>query len=104
MKRFKKKEVVKIEEVYIGFQCDYCKKKFNRDENDDDDDDYYSFNSHHSYWGDDSIESYDHYEVCSGKCFIGKVKEILKNENCRTLKIDDKERWFLEDLIKSFKL
>ena len=72
MSKIYQEKMVK-EKVVAYYQCDNCKKSGNN---------YLSFSSHHEEWGNDSIESWMYWDVCSAVCFKQLVREQLDdNEN-----------------------
>lgn len=74
MAKITEKKMVTVErEVVIGRVCDVCKKKIVGD--------YWYLSTHHHDWGNDSIESYEHYDLCSEVCIDIKLNEYL--EDCK---------------------
>ena len=53
----------------------------------------------------DSIESYEYYDVCSPKCYKDKMRQILegKYKNRKWATIDEKDIQFARLLVESFK-
>lgn len=79
MKITERKEVTvtQIENVLIGRKCDFCGKDILVDpriqcHN------YFRITTHHSDWGNDSIESYQDYDACSADCAIQCAERYLK--------------------------
>jgi hypothetical protein len=42
---------------------------------------YWSLTTHHNDWGNDSIESYEYYDVCSKDCLKQKFDEYVEDSN-----------------------
>jgi len=64
-------------ETITGYKCDVCKKIY---EGASFPDDWHSFSSHHEEWGNDSIDSYENYHVCSVECYIKKFIEAVDED------------------------
>lgn len=87
------------QEILNYIECDSCRKKSTDKEKT-----FISFQTHHSDWGNDSIDSYTSYDVCSIPCFIKffNSKNIAgSNYISSTLEIDfgDLNVRFLKELI-----
>lgn len=98
------KEITSKKEVKTHYICDSCKSKVEVDKNQNPPESWYSFNSNHQGWGNDSIESYKYYDVCSGKCYIDCLilcVEELELDKKREAEIDGKSWFFANDLIKN---
>ena len=59
-------------ETTVGMTCDGCGRTA-----DGEPDDWHSFGSHHNDWGNDSCESSEHWDVCSGRCYLDMVRQIV---------------------------
>ena len=53
--------------------CDICKKEIQHDAG------YWEVTTHHNDWGNDSCESYEHFDVCSIECLKSKFNEYCNN-------------------------
>ena len=58
-------------EVIDNVLCDACKREIQNDID-------FEFSAHHYDWDNDSIDSYEYYDVCSFKCFLKKLQEIYE--------------------------
>lgn len=77
MKTTVKQQVTVEKEVDIGVECDECgkeirnketmKKRFGSYP-------YYEVTTHHSDWGNDSVDSYEYYDLCSLDCLMTHMK------------------------------
>lgn len=72
----KTKEVTEVKTVTVGHKCDNCGKVHDGQLPDD----WHIISSHHNEWGNDSIDSYQCYDVCSPKCYIEKLTEVVEGE------------------------
>lgn len=54
--------------------CDVCKKEITVNS-------YWELTTHHNDWGNDSIESYEYFDVCSKDCMRKKFEEYLKDSD-----------------------
>jgi hypothetical protein len=66
-----RKEITK--EVIIGHKCDDCGKEIIGALPLD----WCKITAHHHEWGNDWEDSYSYNEICSIKCFISKIKELV---------------------------
>lgn len=73
MKIYEKKQVVKQEDVLKTIVCDECKK----DIKELDTDHYYSVSTHHSRWGNDSVDSWEYLDLCSYKCLSENMQKYF---------------------------
>jgi hypothetical protein len=88
-----------IKEVQIGTKCDFCGK-----ETDKNPFDWYSFDHHHGDWGNDSVESYEYFDVCSTECFKGQLQKSLNDiGNYRSGIVAGMPVEFAKKLLKSLK-
>jgi len=74
MSSINKKKTVE-QEVTVAWQCDVCNaqtadKECYKQE-------WHHFNKHHQGWGNDSIDSYEYYDVCSVDCFVRQLQESI---------------------------
>lgn len=58
----------------IGKICDCCGKE---SRNEMEHNTWFHVNAHHSEWGNDSIDSYEWYDICSSQCYIDKMIAIF---------------------------
>ena len=80
---YQEKNIIKKTLAY--YVCDSCGNSISLDQP------VYSFNSHHFEWDNDSIESYNYFDVCSGGCYLSILQdEIANNKEYRTYTIDGK--------------
>jgi len=42
---------------------------------------HYEVTTHHSDWGNDSIDSYENLDLCSKECLIKNMKEYFESSN-----------------------
>lgn len=54
--------------------CDVCKKEITAKS-------YWELTTHHNDWGNDSIESYERFDVCSKDCMRKKFEEYLEDSD-----------------------
>ena len=74
MSAIKAAKMVK-QEVTVAWQCDVCYTQtadLGRYEQE-----WHHFSKGHQGWGNDSIDSYDEYDVCSVDCFIKQLQESV---------------------------
>ena len=72
-KIIEKEKVVVEREIIKGVECDVCKRKIDRT--------YWKLSTHHHDWGNDSIESYEDFDLCSPECINVKLNEYY--EKCK---------------------
>lgn len=53
--------------------CDVCGKEIEPNKS------YWELTTHHNDWGNDSIESYEHFDVCSSECLRKKFDEYVED-------------------------
>lgn len=97
-----KKEVTEIKEVTIGYKCDVCGNVIDTKNFPDE---WHMFSSNHNEWGNDSIDSYEYYQVCSPECYVKKFIEIVDSEmeDRYDAKIDEMEIQFARKMSEYFK-
>ena len=86
MRKMQEKEVVKIDEVDIAVICDVCGKEILSEE-----DLKSHYRTKHSYfyevttwhrdWGNDSVDSIEHKDICSTECFNKFMEKYLTDES-----------------------
>ena len=87
--------------VVISIKCDTCGK-----ESGDNflPSSWHEFDSQHSNWGDDSGESYEHHDICSPKCYIGKIEKLANElQDYPSAVIDGFKLPFIWDFIEAYK-
>jgi hypothetical protein len=61
------------------------------------------FSSHHSDWGNDSVDSYDYWDACSFACYLQIVSKAFADypptSRNPSLEIDDKDWFFIRDML-----
>ena len=99
MRKTEEKEVVKksLEKVTTGRICDFCGKeilpvdgaRYN----------YFCITTSHCDWGNDSVDSFEHFDACSVECALGLAEKYLKSTNGfrNTGEIDIEHANWLED-------
>lgn len=68
--RTEKFEVEQIHVVKATRTCDICHKKIKKD--------YWKICRHHGDWGNDSVDSYEYWDVCSEECAKELVDTFFK--------------------------
>lgn len=61
--------------VAVGWVCDVCYSQAS--DSDQYRQEWISVDSGHQGWGSDSVDSYDHHDVCSVECFVELLRERL---------------------------
>lgn len=95
------KEVTEVKSVTVGHKCDNCGKVHNGQFPDE----WHHFSSHHNEWGNDSIDSYEYYDVCSPECYVKKLTEVVEGEMSGRYdgEVDDMEIQFARRMVEYFK-
>ncbi len=97
----KVKKVTEEKEVITSVRCDNCGKIATKEYTPDS---WYRFSSFHREWGNDSIDSYEYYDVCSPECYIEKfIIEVAEMEHIQSGKVADMEIQFARRLAEYFK-
>ena len=75
--KFELKEHVVTERVLVERKliCDICGKEIKNGNG------YWEVETHHNDWGNDSVESYEHFDVCSIECLKKKFDEYCDDSN-----------------------
>ena len=92
-----------VREVVVGKKCDVCftdipptGRSFPRTNHP-----YFDITTHHSDWGNDSCESYEHFHACSPACALKFATEYLNNDfdghNSREIEIKHHGAWFMPE-------
>lgn len=94
--------------VLTSIRCDVCNKEDSelmKGWEFDVPDGWHSFASSHSDWGNDSIESFDEHDVCSGSCYLARIREVLddygRDRNAPTLRVDGHDIGFVISLLSA---
>ena len=96
MYKQERKTVTEIKLVTVAVVCDVCKKEHIGN---DYPDGWHMFSTSHSEWGNDSIDSYEKFLVCSAKCYADKLKELVENaDGYPSTRIDEMDLIFATDL------
>lgn len=82
-----------IEKVCVGetMTCDVCKKEILKGSG------YWNVTTGHNDWGRDSIDSIEHFDICSEICLMSKFSDYLDESggddyNTEYIKIE-RDRW-----------
>lgn len=59
--------------IIKAIKCDVCRKEISGK--------YWKLTTHHHDWGNDSIESYKYFDLCSKECINKKLDKYIKD--CR---------------------
>jgi hypothetical protein len=85
--------------ITIGKQCDVCGKKSTEHHEYDK---WFNGEHHHGEWGNDSVDSYEYFDVCSVPCFKAQLKDSLDEmEGYATAEIFDMSYEFAKELYES---
>lgn len=71
MKEYKTTERIVKKERIVGIKCDICQKEITGK--------YWQLTTHHHDWGNDSIDSYEHSDICSRKCINKALNDYINN-------------------------
>ena len=97
MYKKERKEVKEQRQVIVAVVCDNCGKEHKGSEQPDE---WHSFSGHHNEWGNDSVDSCEYYQVCSPKCYVEKLTEVVKEfDGYRSAEIDDMTIDFAKSLV-----
>ena len=98
----KQKKVTEKKYVTVGYKCDNCGKEIKGSRRPKE---WHHFSSHHNEWGNDSIDSYEHYTVCSPKCYVEKLIKVVDSElsGRYDAEIDDMSIQFARRMVEFFK-
>jgi len=61
--------------VTVAWKCDVCGVRTSDEEQYEQE--WHTFNEIHQGWGNNSIDSYEYYDVCSVDCFIKLLQERI---------------------------
>lgn len=56
--------------------CDVCKREITANS-------FWKLTTHHNDWGNDSIESYEYFDICSADCLREKFNEYVKDSDSK---------------------
>ena len=101
----KAKKILVTRDCVVGKKCDVCGKeipptriphKYGEPVYD-----YYKVTRHHNDWGNDSVDSYEHYDACSPECASAYMREYLEDSaggrNSMIIEIEHESCWTLRD-------
>jgi len=75
MVEYNEMPVTKIKKNCINITCNICNKQIPNGSK------YYSVNTSHCDWGNDSMDSYNDFEICSNDCLNKKFNEYLEDKS-----------------------
>lgn len=86
-----------LKDIVIACKCDCCGKVVAGDSYPTD---WHSFSSHHSDWGNDNVDSYEYWLVCSPDCYIKIISGLLNSNKDRdSFELDEMSIQFASKLI-----
>jgi len=65
------KQITKTVKIFKRLKCDICGKEFTGP--------YWIANTHHDDWGNDSVDSYETYDLCSENCVEIMFQKYMKD-------------------------
>lgn len=71
MRKYKTTEKIAKIDILADIKCDICKKEITGK--------FWHLTKHHNDWGNDSIDSYEHFDLCSREC-INKALDDYIND------------------------
>lgn len=90
-----------FKEVVVACKCDECGARVDGDSAPDG---WHSFNSRHHEWGNDSIDSYEYWLVCSAECYAAVLGKLVSaNKSRRSFEVDEMNLAFANKLIDKLK-
>ena len=100
---YQEKRQTVIREVVVGKKCDVCFKdipptsrKFPRVSHP-----YFGITTHHSDWGNDSVDSFEYFHACSPACALKLATEYLNEDfdghHSREIEIKHHGAWFMPE-------
>ena len=92
----KEQTIKQVNDVLIARKCDICGKMIEKVEDrccggTGDLYNYFLITTHHNDWGNDSIESYEHYDACCSDCVIKFTEKYVREAQARPGIINSKE-------------
>lgn len=102
---YKELRQVEIRDVIVGKKCDVCHKDIPPTERYSMKTfPYYKITTHHSDWGNDSVESFKYYHACSPECALKFATEYITNcyngRNSNVIEIEHHNGWFMPEGVK----
>ena len=95
------KKMVERREI-TGYKCDCCSKIQTSESLPEG---WHHFNSHHQAWGEDSIDSFEHYDVCSVGCYLKTISKLIEeNGHFFGFEVNGMKRKFAKKLVSAFNL
>ena len=99
------KKIIVMRECIVGKKCDVCGKeilptviphKYGEPVYD-----YYEITTHHNDWGNDSGDSYEHFDACSPDCAYKMWEEYIHDSagtrKTKCIEVEHINCWTLED-------
>lgn len=88
MREYKTTEKIIKSKTLVSVKCNICKKEITGK--------FWHLTTHHHDWGNDSIDSFEHYDLCSRECIDKALDEYMidcldSNTQCFELEQDSKE-------------
>lgn len=74
MREYKTIEKIVKTDIPTSIKCDICKKEITGK--------FWNLTTHHHDWGNDSIDSYEHFDLCSRECINKALDDYINN--CKT--------------------
>lgn len=101
MSEVREKHMVESE-IVVATQCDNCSKREANLEMVEKE--WFYFSDGHNGWGNDSVDSFHEFNVCSAKCFIGILPKLIKDmDNHRGAEIAEMPVAFAKQLLELVK-
>jgi len=69
------KEVKELKEIVTAYVCDVCGKEHPGSELSEE---WHEFSHSHGGWGNDSVDSYESFQVCSVICYAKQIRESVE--------------------------
>lgn len=82
MKKYTQKEVVKTEKVLEGISCDICGTVVEEGKL------YFEVTTGHGRWGNDSVDSIEHFDLCHYICLVEHQRRYFLRELAETARYD----------------
>lgn len=74
MREYKTIEKIVKTDIPTNIKCDICKKEITGK--------FWNLTTYHSDWGNDSVDSYEHFDLCSRECINKALDDYINN--CKT--------------------
>lgn len=99
------KKIVVMRDYIVGKKCDVCGKEILPTaiphKYEEPFYDYYEITTHHNDWGNDSIDSYEHFDACSPDCAFKLWEEYIHDSagtwRLKCIEVEHVNCWTLED-------